>query len=112
MEQYFENANSPSPSFPHAFSGNPGGFRTGPPIKAFGGDDFGSPIFTAAPLSREDTKNTKCNNQKSCPHFVPFVIFVAKLFGLRGPHSFSIFFNLSIVSGGWLIAFLAIASRS
>jgi len=28
------------PSFPHAFSGNPGEFRTGPPIKAFGGDDL------------------------------------------------------------------------
>jgi hypothetical protein len=27
-----------SPSFPHAFSGNPGGIRTGPPIKTFGGD--------------------------------------------------------------------------
>ena len=29
------------PSFPHAFSGNPGEFRTGPPIKAFGGDELG-----------------------------------------------------------------------
>jgi hypothetical protein len=58
IEQYFENPNSPSPSFPHAFSGNPGGFRTGPPIKPFGGDDFGSPIFTAAPLSKEITKVT------------------------------------------------------
>jgi hypothetical protein len=27
-----------SPSFPHAFSGNPGDIRTGPPIKTFGGD--------------------------------------------------------------------------
>ena len=27
-------------SFPHAFGGNPGGIRTGPPIKAFGGDGF------------------------------------------------------------------------
>ena len=26
------------PSFPHAFSGNPGEFRTGPPTKTFGGD--------------------------------------------------------------------------
>jgi hypothetical protein len=25
-------------SFPHALSGNPGGFRTGPPIKTFGGE--------------------------------------------------------------------------
>jgi len=29
------------PSFPHAFSGNPGELRTGPPIKAFGGDELG-----------------------------------------------------------------------
>src|SRR5215471_8551158 len=29
---------SKSPSFPHAFSGNPGEARTGPPIEAFGGD--------------------------------------------------------------------------
>jgi hypothetical protein len=28
------------PSFPHAFSGNPGGIRTGPRIKTFGGDDL------------------------------------------------------------------------
>jgi hypothetical protein len=30
-----------SPSFPHAFSGNPGENGTGPPIKTFGGDAFG-----------------------------------------------------------------------
>jgi hypothetical protein len=30
-----------SPSFPHAFSGNPGETGTGPPIKTFGGDAFG-----------------------------------------------------------------------
>jgi hypothetical protein len=28
-------------SFPHAFSGNPGETWTGPPIKTFGGDNFG-----------------------------------------------------------------------
>ena len=28
-------------SFPHALSGNPGGFGTGPPIEAFGGDALG-----------------------------------------------------------------------
>src|SRR3990170_3534754 len=32
---------SQGPSFPHAFSGNPGETRTGPPIKTFGGDAFG-----------------------------------------------------------------------
>jgi hypothetical protein len=38
--------NSPtSPSFPHAFSGNPGGIRTGPPIKTFRGNGLGSRIF-------------------------------------------------------------------
>ena len=31
----------PSPSFPLLFSGNPGEFRTGPPIKRFGGDELG-----------------------------------------------------------------------
>src|SRR5918995_6910122 len=33
-----------SPSFPHVFSGNPGGIRTGPPIKTFGGDGLGGRI--------------------------------------------------------------------
>ncbi len=33
---------SRSPSFPHAFSGNPGEIRTGPPIRTFGGDAFGT----------------------------------------------------------------------
>ena len=28
-------------AFPHAYSGNPGGIRTGPPIKTFGGDAVG-----------------------------------------------------------------------
>jgi len=32
---------SQGPSFPHACSGNPGETLTGPPIKTFGGDDFG-----------------------------------------------------------------------
>ena len=31
----------PLPSFPYAFSGNPGELRTGPPIKTFGGDELG-----------------------------------------------------------------------
>ena len=31
-----------SPSFPHAFSGNPDESLTGPPIKTFGGDNCGS----------------------------------------------------------------------
>ena len=40
----FHRANvapSQAHSFPHAFSGNPGDIRTGPPIETFGGDDFG-----------------------------------------------------------------------
>src|SRR3989338_3246823 len=36
-----DSKSSQGPSFPHAFSGNPGEFRTGPPIKTFGGDNFG-----------------------------------------------------------------------
>src|SRR6266702_6084424 len=35
----------PTPSFPHAFSGNPGETLTGPPIKTFGGDDFGETLI-------------------------------------------------------------------
>jgi hypothetical protein len=48
MEHVFDpKPNSPtSPSFPHAFSGNPGGIRTGPPIKTFGGDGLESPQFS------------------------------------------------------------------
>jgi hypothetical protein len=34
----------PRPSFPHAFSGNPGGIGTGPPIGTFGGDAFSSSV--------------------------------------------------------------------
>ena len=37
------------PSFPHAFSGNPGGIRTAPPIKAFRGDDLGTRASSADP---------------------------------------------------------------
>src|SRR5262249_45826397 len=36
---------SRSPSFPHALRGNPGGFRTGSPTKAFRGDAFKSAEF-------------------------------------------------------------------
>jgi hypothetical protein len=31
----------PLPSFPYAFSGNPGELRTGPTMKTFGGDGLG-----------------------------------------------------------------------
>ena len=37
-------------SFPQAYSGNPGGIQTGPPIRAFGGDDLGE--FASLHLSR------------------------------------------------------------
>jgi hypothetical protein len=62
MEHVFDpNRSSPtSPSFPHAFSGNPGGIRTGPPIKTFGGDDFGVASLLPEPqFSKEDMKSTK-----------------------------------------------------
>jgi hypothetical protein len=47
MEHLFDpDPNSlTSPSFPHAFSGNPGGIGTGPPIKTFGGDVLGIAIL-------------------------------------------------------------------
>jgi hypothetical protein len=53
--------NSPtSPSFPHAFSGNPGEIRTGPPIKTFGGDGLEGRISSPPPqFSKERTKDTK-----------------------------------------------------
>ena len=35
----------PSPSFPHAFSGNPGETLTGPPIKTLGVTRFGKMII-------------------------------------------------------------------
>src|SRR5262245_49122156 len=37
---------SGSPSFPRAFGGNPAESLTGPPIKAFGGDDCGTNSYT------------------------------------------------------------------
>jgi hypothetical protein len=37
---------SKSPSFPHAFSGNPDESLTGPPIKTFGGDNCGRNSYT------------------------------------------------------------------
>jgi hypothetical protein len=48
------------PSFPHAFSGNPGGIRTGPPIKTFGVTVMGTRISARQPqFSKEITKATK-----------------------------------------------------
>ena len=50
----------PNPSFPHAFSGNPGGVSDGPPIKTFGGDSFWeSHLLTQQPFSKDDTKIKK-----------------------------------------------------
>ena len=52
MEYVLQAANSrTSLSFAHASSGNPGGIRTGPPIKAFGADDLGeSHLFPSAAI--------------------------------------------------------------
>ena len=52
LEYVLQAANSwTSLSFPHASSGNPGGIRTSPPIKTFGGDDLGeSHVFTLAAI--------------------------------------------------------------
>ena len=49
----FDLCNSASPSFPHVFSGNPGGIRTGPPIKAFEVDDFDAFLLNRALFSRK-----------------------------------------------------------
>src|SRR4029453_6305581 len=66
MEYVRQPSHSPtSPSFPHAFSGNPGEIRTGPPIKTFGGDGLGSRISAPQPLfSKEITKATKNPHNK------------------------------------------------
>ena len=46
MEQVFSsNRSSPTVRHSRMFSENPGGTRTGPPIKTFGGDDFGVAFF-------------------------------------------------------------------
>src|SRR5918996_156769 len=74
MEQIFDpDRSSPTgPSFPHAFSGNPGGIRTGPPIKTFGGDGlaeshlFTSPaIFERVHDAKTNTLNTGVSHGKS-----------------------------------------------
>jgi hypothetical protein len=69
MEYVLQPPNSPtSPSFPHVFSGNPGGIRTGPPIKTFGGDGFGSRISSLRPqFTKEVTKSLarQSRNQKN-----------------------------------------------
>jgi hypothetical protein len=77
MEYVLTTPNSStSPSFPHAFSGNPGEIRTGPPIKTFGGDGLGSGI-SSRPLqfSKEHTKDAK--DSESIFEFLNFVLFVA-----------------------------------
>jgi hypothetical protein len=57
-----------SPSFPHAFSGNPGEFRTGPPIEAFGGDNLGKShpevllIRCSSLRGDSSAKDAKCEN--------------------------------------------------
>jgi hypothetical protein len=70
-EYVLQAHNSPtSPSFPHAFSGNPGGIRTGPPIKTFGGDGLGRLISSTQPqFSQEHTKVTKLPHLLLLPRF-------------------------------------------
>jgi hypothetical protein len=71
MEHVFDpKRSSPtSASFPHAFSGNPGGIRTGPPIKTFGGDDFGVASLLPQPQFSKDTK--VCKRVSQVAQFVP-----------------------------------------
>src|SRR5918996_1701120 len=60
-----------SPSFPHGFSGNPGGIRTGPPIRTFGGDGFGvaslrpNQIFEGGHEVNEERKLNRRRNRFS-----------------------------------------------
>jgi hypothetical protein len=63
MKLHVRNCDASS-SFPHVFSGNPGGIRTGPPIKAFGGDgcEAVSLVFACSVISTQGTKGTKDHN--------------------------------------------------
>jgi hypothetical protein len=64
-------------SFPHAFSGNPGEIRTGPPIKTFGGDGLRSRISSPQrQFSKKHTKNKL--KEKFFPLFVLFVSFAVR----------------------------------
>jgi tripartite-type tricarboxylate transporter receptor subunit TctC len=52
-------------SFPHAFSGNPGGIQNGPPIKTFRGDGLGRCISRSQPqFSTETTKGSDVYHPK------------------------------------------------
>ena len=68
MEYVLQAANSrTSLSFPHASSGNPGGIRTGPPIKTFGGDDPGeSHLFISAAIFEGVTRFKSSNIRTLC----------------------------------------------
>src|SRR6185436_6595257 len=50
MKLHVGNSDASS-SFPHVFSGNPGGIRTGPAMKAFGSDGFEA-VFTSVRMQR------------------------------------------------------------
>ena len=81
MEQVFDpnRSSSTGPSFPHAFSGNPGGIRTGPPIKTFGGDGLRGRISPPQPqFSKERTRDTKDSEVVIFEKFLNFVPFVVQ----------------------------------
>jgi len=56
-------APSQAHSFPHAFSGNPGGIRTGPPIRTFGGDGLGSLISSPQPQFSKERRRDVLRKQ-------------------------------------------------
>jgi hypothetical protein len=64
-------------SFPHAFSGGStvlttGGIRIGPPIRAFGGDGFGTHISLSSILEGH-TKNTRSDTSRDGSSCLPCV---------------------------------------
>src|ERR1700756_5326536 len=75
---------SKSPSFPNAFIGNPGGSLTGPPIKTFGGDKFGT----------ADTDTSTNSNRERVFQFVEWRIRKAALPN-RPPNSPECFYSPS-----------------
>src|SRR3989338_9165708 len=60
-----DSKSSQGPSFPHAFSGNPGETRTGPPIKTFGGDNFGENYHKVLSIPRSLLRGSSFDDFRS-----------------------------------------------
>lgn len=77
------SGHSPSPSFPHAFSGETRRNSDWTPINAFGGDDFGSPVFICDAIFKGgheeyEGKDFKRTVSKSFASFVRFVALIIR----------------------------------